>query len=263
MTFFQQTCVVSRAAMTRWYNGRSFLEVTRGFTFDKESAGDQKKASVHRLSHGVHGDSRRDRRRLFGHLRPWLVVDRRPRGLRCVRCLPTQFVAAVRRFGERRHAACALPGGVPRSGRARRDQRLRAGGHGGNGGRALLRARRLRPRRHRPRGVRQPLRLAQGGSVHHHAAVRAQHHPRRRDDRYLVQAQGARDVPLRQDGGAVLQERDPAHVPQHHQLRIGRLRHPGRIAALLLEERERSDAGRSGHAHRHSPVADVQQPDRP
>ncbi|MFR1640141.1 MAG: transglycosylase domain-containing protein [Eggerthellaceae bacterium] len=52
-----------------------------------------------------------------------------------------------------------------------------------------------------------------GGRVHHHAAARAQHYPGRRDERYLVQAQGARDVPLRQVGGTVLQRRDPAHVP--------------------------------------------------
>ena len=153
----------------------------------------------------------------------------------------------------RRHdAARRVPAGEPRAGRARSDQRVRTEGHRCHRGRALLHPRRRRLPRRGPRTREQPHGRRAGGRFHHHPAVRAQHHPVRRDARHLLQAQDPRDVHLPEAGGAVLQRRDPAHVLEHHQLRLGRLRHRGCLRALLLQGRQGSHAERGGHARGHS-----------
>ena len=106
-------------------------------------------------------------------------------------------------------------------------------GHRCHRGRALLHPRRRRLPRRRPRTREQPHGRRAGGRFHHHAAVRAQHHPRptRCDD--ISFKRKVREMYISQQaGGAVLQRRDPAHVPQHHQLRLGRLRHRGCLRSV-------------------------------
>ena len=158
------------------------------------------------------------------------------------------------------HPACrVLPAG-PGAGDHRPGERIRAQGHRGHRGRALLRARGRRPHGHRPRPREQPLGRRPGRRVHHHAAARARHAAFRRGHRDFVQAQDPRGAAGPGDGEGLQQRRHPHDVPEHHQLRRRLLRHRGGRAALLPEVGARPDHRRGGHARRHPPIADVQQP---
>ena len=128
-----------------------------------------------------------------------------------------------------------------------------------DGGHPVLRARRRGLLRHRARARKQPERRQPRGRIHHHAAARAQHASFKRGKRYLVSPQSSRSRARHRDGAGVFQRRHPAHVPEHDQLRVGMLRHRGRGAALLLQERNRPYACRGGDTCGHPSVADVQQ----
>ena len=240
---------------------RPMQEVTRGFTLDETSQWHPQKAGPHHRAccRGSAADGAGCRRR--GRMGP--LRDVAAGSARLHRGRRIRYGAHYHDSGKRRdHGACRVPAGKPRSCRTRPGEPVRHRCHHRYGRRTLLRASRHRPCRHCARGGGQYHRRP-GRCVHHHSAAGASDHPLFRDERHHHQAQGARDVPGAEGGGDLLQRRHPAHVPEHHQLRLGCLRHPGGGAALLLEERFRFDAGRGGDACGHSPVSDVQQPHRP
>ncbi len=120
------------------------------------------------------------------------------------------------------------------------------------GGPRLLRPRRLLPQGHRPRHLEQRLRRRRPGRVDDHAAVREERVPHAGAH---VQAQGegaAARGQARDDG---LEGPDPQRLPQHHLLRPRRLRHRGRVAAVLREVRQRPRPRSGRGARRDHPLA--------
>ena len=126
--------------------------------------------------------------------------------------------------------------------------------HGRDRGPQLLRARRDRPGRDRPRRLEEPAgrRQAGPGSLDDHPAARPQPlHPRpRTDDR----AQADRSAPRLRGGGRALQEVDPHRLPQHRPLRHGRRGDRGRRrgggADLLRQAGPRARPDRGGDDRR-------------
>ena len=90
------------------------------------------------------------------------------------------------------------------------------------------------PHRHRSRDLEQPLRRRPAGRIDDHAAVREERVP---DPGALVLAQGAGAAARGEARDRRVEGPDPQRLPQHHLLRPRRLRHRGRLAAVLREVR--------------------------
>ena len=119
----------------------------------------------------------------------------------------------------------------------------------GRGGQHLLHQPGLRHLGHRA-GHLQPAHRGRRRWLDDHPAVREGGHRRARPHA-VAQVQGGRA--RGQDLQGAGQEPDPGELPQLHLLRPRRVRHPGRRAGLLRQERRRPHRVRGGHAGRDHP----------